>query len=174
MVVLSVSGIGRPVPDCVNLCKQLFGRWATTDSPKIGVKPARRCDVFHGCAGCASPSLSLLGDGADLVRNVERFQFNEVIKTAAELSGGRAADTTPPTLISVTPANGATGVAPDVNIVAVFSESISRGTGTIKLLRTNGSDAVTVANGCPAWACHARATQGKAFAQPPSGSTTRR
>lgn len=36
-----------------------------------------------------------------------------------------------------------------------------------------GLDAITVANGRLAWACHARATQGKEFLQPPSGSTTR-
>ncbi len=38
----------------------------------------------------------------------------------------------------MTPANGATGVAPDANVVVTFSESISRGTGTIKLLRGDG------------------------------------
>ncbi len=82
--------------------------------------------------------LRLLRDGTNVVRNVEHFIFIDGAKTAAELSDGAAADTTPPSLISVTPANGATGVAPEANIVATFSESISRGTGTIQLLRGDG------------------------------------
>lgn len=81
----------------------------------------------------------LLRDGTNLVRNVELFLFTDGVKTAAELSDGAAADTTPPTLISVTPANGATGVAPDANVVATFSESMERGTGTIRLLDPLGT-----------------------------------
>jgi len=95
--------------------------------------------------------LSLFRDGVKLVHNVELFVFADGVKTATELSGGLAPDTVPPTLLSVTPANGTTGVAPDAIIVAAFTESISRGTGTIKLLRDDGAvvesyDAATSSN----------------------------
>lgn len=83
--------------------------------------------------------LSLFRDGVKHVQNVEFFVFADGIKTATELSNGLAPDTVPPTLLSVTPANGATGVAPDTPVVAAFSESISRGTGSIKLLRDNAT-----------------------------------
>ena len=43
------------------------------------------------------------------------------------------ADTTAPTVNTFTPADGATGVAVDHNIVFDFSESIQRGTGTITI-----------------------------------------
>lgn len=83
--------------------------------------------------------LSLFRDGVKRVKNVEFFAFTDGIKTATQLSNGLAPDTVPPILLSVSPANGATGVAPNAPIVAVFSESISRGTGTIKLLRDDGA-----------------------------------
>ena len=78
-------------------------------------------------------------DGVDLVRNVERFEFSNAIRSAAELAGGLSADTTAPTVTNVTPSNGALRVAPGADIVAVFSESIRRGTGEITLLRGDGT-----------------------------------
>lgn len=78
-------------------------------------------------------------DGVDQVRNVERFQFNDVFRSALELLGVPSTDSTAPTLISLNPLNGATGVAPGVDIVAGFSESMRRGTGTIELLRGDGT-----------------------------------
>jgi endonuclease I len=51
----------------------------------------------------------------------------------------------PPTLISTTPANNATNVLPNTNLVANFSENIAKGTGNILVKRTsNNTVAATV------------------------------
>ena len=44
---------------------------------------------------------------------------------ASEASGPPAGDTTPPTVLSVTPANGATGVAAGTNVTVNFSEPVA-------------------------------------------------
>jgi Ca2+-binding RTX toxin-like protein len=53
------------------------------------------------------------------------------------------ADTTPPTLASVTPANLAGSVAVGANIVMTFSEPIQRGTGTLLLVDAAGTTLAT-------------------------------
>ncbi|MBK9237807.1 MAG: Ig-like domain-containing protein [Rhodoferax sp.] len=78
-------------------------------------------------------------DGVNVFRNVETFQFNDVVKTAAQLSGVPDSDTTPPRLTDLSPANGATGVALDANFVGTSSETIVRGVGTISLRRADGA-----------------------------------
>ncbi|MBK9572632.1 MAG: Ig-like domain-containing protein [Rhodoferax sp.] len=83
--------------------------------------------------------LTATRDGRNLVSNVESFQFNDVVKTAAQLSGVPDPDTTPPRLTDLTPANGATGVAVDTNFVGTSSEPIVRGVGTISLRRFDGT-----------------------------------
>jgi len=46
---------------------------------------------------------------------------------------GAAPDTTPPTVLTYTPADAATGVAAGSNIVLTFSEAIAKGTGAIEI-----------------------------------------
>ena len=53
-----------------------------------------------------------------------------------------AGDTTPPTLRSIFPANNATNMLPDVDLVATFNETIIAGSGSIELRRS--SDGVLV------------------------------
>jgi uncharacterized repeat protein (TIGR02059 family) len=55
-------------------------------------------------------------------------------------------DTAPPTLLALssTPADGATSVAVDGNIVLNFSESVQIGTGNIKIVSLNGTDNRTI------------------------------
>src|SRR6185295_7374604 len=51
-------------------------------------------------------------------------------------------DTTPPTIVSMTPAQGATGAASDVTIVATFSEAVNAGTvsgATVELRDPSGA-----------------------------------
>jgi Ca2+-binding RTX toxin-like protein len=78
-------------------------------------------------------------DGRNLISNVESFRFNDVDKTAAQLSGAPDPDITPPRLTDLSPANGATGVAVDTNFVGTSSEPIVRGVGTISLRRSDGT-----------------------------------
>ena len=61
----------------------------------------------------------------DWVSNVEFFQFeNETIAASS------FADTTAPTLSSISPTDGATGVAVGANFVLTFNEAVKAGTGS--------------------------------------------
>jgi hypothetical protein len=55
------------------------------------------------------------------------------------LVGAAATDTTPPTLGSLSPTNGAVDVAGGTNLVATFSEIVAAGTGNIVITKTAGS-----------------------------------
>ena len=95
--------------------------------------------VYDGAAGRFTfTDLNAMRDGVDAVRNVERFQFNDVGKTALQLGGGTASDTMPPLLIGTNPLDGSTGVAIDANLVGTFSEPVLRGSGTIVLRSADG------------------------------------
>ena len=59
-------------------------------------------------------------------------------------NGGGVTDTTAPTLSSSVPANGATGVSIDANIVLSYSEAVKVGTGNITLTPMGGT-ALTIA-----------------------------
>ncbi len=56
-----------------------------------------------------------------------------------------AADTAAPTLVSASPADGATGVALDANLVLTFNEAMQRGTGNL-VLKTMGGTVVETFN----------------------------
>ncbi len=62
-------------------------------------------------------------DGIDVVTNVEHFQFLDVTKD----------DIIAPTVLSFSPADAATGVAVNSDIVVTFSEAVQHGTGTIDI-----------------------------------------
>ena len=59
--------------------------------------------------------------------------------TAYNFTTSTAPDTTPPTVASVSPSDGSTGVAVGSNIVLLFSESIERGSGSIVLKTAAGA-----------------------------------
>lgn len=65
-------------------------------------------------------------DGADTVRDVERFSFNGFEETFPEIA-------------LFTPANGAVGVGVETNITLAFSEAITSGNGFIDLLDSTGA-----------------------------------
>ena len=60
-------------------------------------------------------------------------------ETVTSVSSIAAVDTTPPTVVSFSPADEGTGVAVDASIVVTFSESIARGTGSIVLKDSVGT-----------------------------------
>lgn len=51
----------------------------------------------------------------------------------------RTADTTAPTLVSSSPADNATGVASNANLVLTFGEAVTAGTGNIRIYASNGT-----------------------------------
>ena len=53
-----------------------------------------------------------------------------------------AADTTPPTVVTLSPANSATGVAVDANLAVTFSEPVVASTGSVKLYAVGNPTAV--------------------------------
>ncbi|HWR00514.1 MAG TPA: cadherin domain-containing protein [Chlorobaculum sp.] len=67
-------------------------------------------------------------DGTDTVTGVEHFQFADGTRDP-----GASIDTTPPTVLTFTPNNGASGAAVSDNIVLKFSEPVQRGTGLIEI-----------------------------------------
>jgi hypothetical protein len=63
--------------------------------------------------------------GSDSTAGVDNFSFTATV-----------GDTTPPTLVSTSPVDNATGVLVNSNLVATFSESVVKGTGNIEIRRT--------------------------------------
>ncbi|MFZ6741726.1 DUF4214 domain-containing protein [Undibacterium sp. JH2W] len=73
--------------------------------------------------------------------NMERLVFNNGQDVLDLLSF--FGDTTPPTVISFSPATLATSVATNSDIVLTFSEAVKAGSGTISLLNADGSTVAT-------------------------------
>ena len=61
--------------------------------------------------------------------------------------GAPPSDTTPPTVTSRTPANGASGVSIGTNVTATFSEAVTGVSGTTFTLEGPGSSAVPAGTG---------------------------
>ena len=61
------------------------------------------------------------------------------IADATTLNFTSAADNVSPTLVSSSPADNATGVAVDANIVLTFNESVDAESGNITLFKTGGA-----------------------------------
>jgi methionine-rich copper-binding protein CopC len=72
-------------------------------------------------------------EGSDTVKNVEFFEFAGVSYSAAALI-----DFTPPSIVGLTPTDGAVGVAIGSDVVLTFSEAVARGTGNIVLKTSSG------------------------------------
>lgn len=72
--------------------------------------------------------------GTDVVSNVEHFVDSTGMKaTFAELAAGGPVDSTAPTLVSQTPADGASEVSTSANIILRFSETVRVGSGSIDI-----------------------------------------
>ena len=61
-------------------------------------------------------------------------------------STAAALDTTPPTIASSVPANGATGVAVGVNIVLTYSEAVQKGSGSMTISSAGGMVTISVSS----------------------------
>jgi methionine-rich copper-binding protein CopC len=135
--------------------------WGTTISYMLsGVSQA---DLSSGLMSGTAPVEQRDKDGrATVTVQVAADQLTEGSETLTLAVGGasasvtvidssRAADTTPPTVTTFTPADEAAGVAVGANIVLTFSEAIQRGAGQIVLKTVAGAtvatyDAATSAN----------------------------
>ena len=89
-----------------------------------------------------SYSISGGSTGTDVIFGVEFFQFSDVLRPASQLL---SADAIAPTLLSFSPADNATGVAPGANLTLTLSEPVLMGTGSITLFNASGSVARTIA-----------------------------
>ncbi|MBK9237798.1 MAG: Ig-like domain-containing protein [Rhodoferax sp.] len=65
--------------------------------------------------------------------------------TTLNFSTSSAADTTAPSLATLSPADNATTVAPGANLVLTFSEAVRAGSGNFTLFNANGTVARTIA-----------------------------
>ncbi len=74
--------------------------------------------------------------GADWVSNVEFFQFSDETRSLARMI---KTDETPPTLLSLAPADNATSVLPNANLVLTFSEKVLAASGSVIIYNANGS-----------------------------------
>jgi serralysin len=73
------------------------------------------------------------GIGTDTVKEIEFFAFTDKTVTAGVISPDA------PVLVSATPADGATNVKDDANIVLTFSEDIFAGTGNVVIRQSDGT-----------------------------------
>ena len=74
-------------------------------------------------------------DGSDTLTAIESLQFSDGTREASTTDF----DTAPPTLVSVNPADEATGVDTTSNLSFTFSEAIQRGSGNIVLMTSGGT-----------------------------------
>lgn len=87
-------------------------------------------------AGQQTYTLVSGAEGTDKASGIERFQFADRSLSAGALLTG---DETPPTLTTRAPADNATGVAMDANLVLTFSEAVQAGAGSIHIYRADGT-----------------------------------
>ena len=79
--------------------------------------------------------------GTDVVMGVEWFQFSDLLRPASQLL---SADTIAPTAQSFSPADNATGVAANSNLVLTMSETVRAGSGNITIFNASGTVARTI------------------------------
>lgn len=65
--------------------------------------------------------------------------------TAFNFSTAASVDNIPPSLVSVSPSDNATGVAPSSNLTLNFNESVRAGSGNLVIFNSNGTVAQTIA-----------------------------
>lgn len=77
---------------------------------------------------------------------VERSSFTDLANNSLEYSYSWSftVDQTPPVIISVTPANGATNVAPDATVSFTFNEPVRQYEGNIHIITSEGSELIDV------------------------------
>ncbi|MBC7858661.1 MAG: Ig-like domain-containing protein, partial [Burkholderiaceae bacterium] len=93
--------------------------------------------VSPGAAGSYIVTDSVKGrDGGDSLSGIESLRFSDGARAPGSLAG---TDRSAPTVKSFNPADGASGVAPDANLVFVFSEPIARGAGAITIKTAGGA-----------------------------------
>jgi methionine-rich copper-binding protein CopC len=80
-------------------------------------------------------------DGTDVVYSAELFQFSDITKQVTQTTG---ADTTAPTLISVSPPDGSATVAVDSSFVLTLSEAVKAGSGSITIFNNDGTAAKVI------------------------------
>lgn len=76
-------------------------------------------------------------EGTDRISNVEIIEFAGVATNVAALKA-QFGDMVPPDLLEISPALGGAAVQVDTSIILRFSENVSRGAGTIRLIRSDG------------------------------------
>ncbi len=117
---------------------------AVTDASQVSVA---------GSTVTINPSADFTA-GASYYVNVAAGAFKDLAGNAfAGLTGSTtlnfsalsAADTTAPSLATLSPADNATSVAPGANLVLTFSEAVRAGSGNITLFNANGTVARTIA-----------------------------
>jgi Ca2+-binding RTX toxin-like protein len=87
-------------------------------------------------------TVSGASSGSDTFSEVEYFQFSDSLRSLEQLLG---ADLIAPTLNSTNPADNATGVAVNTNLVFTFSEGVKAGSGNIYIYNSDGTVARTIA-----------------------------
>jgi methionine-rich copper-binding protein CopC len=92
--------------------------------------------------GASTVTLVGAASGTDRVSNVERFQFADVLRTLAELSP--TADRAAPVLQTQLPADNATAVAPNADLVLAFNEPVRAGNGTVSIFTAAGTLVTTL------------------------------
>ncbi|MBY8821892.1 Ig-like domain-containing protein [Sphingomonas colocasiae] len=76
-------------------------------------------------------------EGVDRIANVETIAFAGVSVSVAALKA-QYGDTTAPLLQGILPSDGRTAVATDAAVVLAFSEYVARGSGEIRIVRSDG------------------------------------
>ncbi|TAN52683.1 MAG: hypothetical protein EPN21_03345 [Methylococcaceae bacterium] len=126
--------------------------YATADSTATaGSDYVTTSNTLTFAPGETSKTLSVPILGDILVESDETFRVNLSAPSNATLDNAAAsatvtignddvaADTTPPTLVSSSPADNATAVAVGSNIVLTFSEAVQAGAGSIYISNTNSN-----------------------------------
>jgi hypothetical protein len=111
----------------------------TGTEPRFGYTFTLRSDgyvLFDSRSGASGGGLHIA------VKNLELVKFSDVTVDLRTLF-----DTSPPTLLGVSPADKASGVAVASNIVFTFSESIQKGSGSIVITDAAGATVGTYAVG---------------------------
>jgi hypothetical protein len=133
---LSIRVIYTPSTNTWELLLRNDGATAFAD-PAAGTLTSQGTAVNNAYTGTSLPLLGAFWNGSTAANQIASFDNVSVI-----VGGTAAPDLTPPTITTLSPANGATGVSVNSTATITFSEAIQKLTGNILVKRS--SDNVVV------------------------------
>jgi len=140
-VTVTLTGFSGTCSDSIQ--DYTTGSWATVPNTDL-------TDIDCNGVACTATSITnftkTLKCEAEGTYSIRGTGYGGIIVSSASTITCNPSDSTPPTVSTLSPADGATAVAIDSNLVITFSEAVDAETGNINLYKTTGDVLVQAFN----------------------------